>query len=214
MSGESAKAIRDLIAAIDAHLIAHPFPGLADVRAGIEAARAGAVHHVEPAPPRCGFLDQSIAAVRGADALQSAIAAAAPLLRWVTYDSYPRADIGECFPKAHAFASIIGSGAPVEAEDFDLGLFLIAPHVLYRDHHHAAPELYAPLTGPHRWRFGPDLAWAVKPAHEPVWNPPWQVHATLTGDVPFLCVFCWTRDVNVPAKVVFAKDWDMLEARL
>ncbi len=39
-----------------------------------------------------------------------------------------------------------------------MGLFVIAPHVLYRDHAHAAPELYLPLTGPHGWRFAPGPA--------------------------------------------------------
>ncbi len=97
----------------------------------------------------------------GKPSLAKAIAEARPFLHWVSYDAYPREDIGAGFADNHAFASIIGEGCPIEAVDFDLGLFIIAPHLFYRDHHHAAPELYAPLTGPHGWRFKPGdpLVW-------------------------------------------------------
>ena len=63
----------------------------------------------------------------------------------------------------------------------------------------AAPELYAPLTGPHGWRFAPGRPLIVKPAGEPVWNPPLQPHLTKVGPHPFLCLFAWTRDVSLPA---------------
>lgn len=144
--------------------------------------------------------------------LAAAIAAARANLDWVTYDGYPRDEIGDSFPDGHAFASIRGSEAPFAAADFDLGLFLIAPGVLYRDHHHAAPELYAPLTGPHGWRFGPGRPLTLKPAHQPVWNPAHQPHLTKVGAVPFLCLFVWTKDVDALAKVIPADDWPELEA--
>ncbi|MDZ7908534.1 MAG: dimethylsulfonioproprionate lyase family protein [Gemmobacter sp.] len=116
------------------------------------------------------------------------------------------------FADGHAFASLLGEAAPIPAQDFDLGLFLIAPHVLYRDHAHAAPELYAPLTGPHGWRFGPGRPLVLKPAHQPVWNPPQRPHLTKVGALPFLCLFAWTREVNSPARVIPADDWPALEA--
>lgn len=146
------------------------------------------------------------------DALAEAIALAAGSLTWVTYDGYPRSEIGEGFATGHAYASIRGGDAPFSATDNDLGLFLIAPGTLYRDHHHAAPELYAPLTGPHGWRFGPEKPVLVKPAHVPVWNPPHQPHLTRVGKVPFLCLFVWTRDVDEVAMVIPANDWPELEA--
>src|SRR5690606_3198319 len=104
--------------------------------------------------------------------LANAIHTAAPHLGWITYDGYPADQIGPDFGQNHAFASLIGSAGHLPAPDFDFGLFLIAPHILYRDHHHAAPELYAPLTGPHGWRFRPGGPLTLKPAHVPVWNPP------------------------------------------
>lgn len=214
MSGQPEATLRRLVAAIDGYLIAHPFPGLAEVQAGLAGAEGTLFRSLAPSPPPCGHLEKAVAAIVGADELKAAISAALPFLSWVTYDVYPRAEIGGRFPKAHAFASLIGDGSPFQAEDFDLGLFLIAPHINYRDRHHAAPEIYAPLTGPHRWRFGVNDPWIDLPAHQPVWNEPWAVHATITGETPFLCLFCWTRDVNRPAKVVYASDWDMIEASL
>ena len=71
--------------------------------------------------------------------------------------------------------------------------------LFYRDHHHAAPELYAPLTGPHGWRFKPGDPLDWKEADVPVWNNPWEPRATMTGDIPFLAIFCWTKDA-LPAR--------------
>ena len=144
--------------------------------------------------------------------LADAIAAVSPFLGWITYDAYPRDLIGSEFADGHAFGSVIGGGALLAAIDYDFGLFLIAPHVLYRDRAHAAPELYAPLTGPHGWRFGPGQPLTVKPAHEPIWNEPYRPHLTKVGPIPFLCLFCWTRDVNESAIVLPADDWAALEA--
>lgn len=212
---DAAAAIRRLVDEADIYLSTLPGPGVAEVRDGIARARDGAVRpgggdgnavvsaHLAPALSALAPTHPGLA---------GAIAGAAPHLDWVTYDAYPRAEIGEAFATGHAFASIIGEGGALSARDYDLGLFLIAPHVLYRDHNHAAPELYAPLTGPHGWRFGPGDPLVVKPAHQPVWNDPFRPHCTKVGPVPFLCLFGWTRDVNEVARVLPAPDWPELEA--
>lgn len=203
-----------LIGAVDAYLAMLPGPGIAEVRRGI-ADRAVAALRVRPGVATIvveAHLHPALAALRGTHAdLAEAVADAAPLLRWSRYDCYPQEQIGADFALNHAFATLIGEDGPFAADDFDLGLFLIAPHVLYRDHHHAAPELYAPLTGPHGWRFGPDQPLVIQPGHQPVWNPPHRPHLTKVGPVPFLCLFCWTRDVNAPAHVIPADDWPALE---
>jgi hypothetical protein len=193
-------------------------PGQAEVRTGLARA-SGPPRPVKPRqhpgadPIVERWLGPALAAVDASHgALARAIAAAASHLDWVTYDGYPRDQIGDAFATGHAFASIKGEGAPFAASDFDLGLFLIAPHVLYRDHNHAAPELYAPLTGPHGWRFGPGTPLQILPAHRPVWNPPYHPHMTKVGAVPFLCLFVWTRDTSKLAQVLPADDWPELEA--
>ena len=208
-------AIRTLVDAAGTYLRTLPGPGIAAVLAGLARWRRGPVTVAGALanPVVDTNLPGALAALRLTHpALANAIASAWPHLAWVSYDAYPADLIGPDFPRAHAFASLIDADAAIPAVDFDIGLFLIAPHVLYRDHCHAAPELYAPLTGPHGWRFGPDRPLILKPAHQPVWNPSYLPHLTKVGAVPFLCFYAWTRDVTAPAQVVPASDWSDLEA--
>lgn len=213
---KAAEAIAELLAAVDAFLADLPGPGVADVRAFVARGRDGFIRPRRAAanPVLDAWLGPALDAMQssGQGALAAAIAAAAPCLRWITYDGYDRDAIGATFADGHAYASIIGEDAAMPGEDVDLGLFLIAPHVFYRDHRHAAPELYAPLTGPHGWRFAPGDRLEWMEAGEPVWNEPSRPHATKVGAVPFLCVFGWTRDVNEPAKVMPADDWAAIES--
>lgn len=200
---EQRQVIATLLAEIDRYIAALDFAGMADVRAGISRWSGPANQSVVPALlPPCRYLNSALEIVKDRR-LADAIAAALPLLKWVSYDAYPRADVGEAFAEGHAFASVIGEEGFHAAEDFDLGLFIIEPNVDYPDRHHAAPELYAPLTGPHGWRFLPAQAYQWINADIPVWNEAWAPHATKTGDLPFLCIYCWTKDVNLPAKIIF-----------
>lgn len=210
---DASTRVAALYAVVRDYLLALDHAGAAEVRAGLPA---------DPGPERPmgnqsnavvnAWLSQALDAVAlTRPALAEAIAAAADHLEWVTYDAYPRDEIGDSFATGHAFASIVGGDAPFAAADFDMGLFLVAPDTLYRDHRHAAPELYAPLTGPHGWRFGPGRPLQIKPAHEPVWNPPQKPHLTKIGKVPFLSLYAWTRDVNELAVVIPAQDWAALE---
>jgi hypothetical protein len=145
-------------------------------------------------------------------ALAAAILSASHALRWTTYDSYPADQIGPTFAANHAFCSLMGRDAPFPAQDADFGIFLIAPDILYRDHSHAAPELYLPLTGPHGWRFGPNRPLQIKPAHHPIWNDPHRPHLTKVGRTPFLAFYGWTREAEAPARILPADDWPKLEA--
>jgi len=213
---DSAALVTLLLVEADRILARTPGDGVAEVRRGLAPAFAA------PPSPLAGpanavvatHLPAALAAVAADDpTLAATIAAAAPHLHWITYDAYDPAQIGPHFPRAHAFASLVGEAlAPWTARDFDFGLFLVAPHTLYRDHAHPAPELYLPLTGPHLWRFVPGGRFHPLPALAPVWNPPHRPHATLTGDTPFLAFFGWTREVNAPAYVIPAPDWAELEA--
>lgn len=200
----------------DRYLAGLDGPGIAEVRAGLSRWRGAGPQPVAAAsnPVRDRWLAPALERVaENRPALAQAIGQAAPHLKWITYDAYPPEKIGASFRTGHAFASIVGEvDAPYTSRDFDFGLFLIAPQVLYRDHRHAAPELYAPLTGPHGWRFGTSAPLAVLPAHVPVWNEPFRPHLTKVGTVPFLCLFGWTSDVSAPAEVLPAEDWDALEA--
>jgi hypothetical protein len=208
-------AIATLMDLVDTYLAGLPGPGAADVVRGLRHWRKEPPATVEASwHPSLDLLPAALSAVRdsGQADLADAIEAAAPALAWAPYSLYPIEEIGRSFAGGHAFATLIGEGAPYPSDDFDLGLFLIAPGVFYRDHQHAAPELYAPLTGPHGWRFRPGDPLTWHPAHHPVWNDAWQPHATKVGAVPFLCLYGWTRDVAMPARVIAAQDWPDIES--
>ena len=164
--------IRSLVAEIETYLSGLEGPGIPTVLEGLRKGAKGPViltrGHTLPV---CDRLDTALQAM-GKTSLAKAIDDARPFLSWVSYDAYPREEIGARFADNHAFASIIGEGCPLEAKDFDLGLFLIAPNLFYRDHHHAAPELYAPLTGPHGWRFNPVILWSGKKPTNPCGTGP------------------------------------------
>lgn len=212
-SGEA--LIRALVEEVDVYLGKLSGPGIAEVRNGLQAYRSA--RYKEPKPAANTVVQQHlpaalVAAAATQPALAASISATAPLLNWITYDAYDRDLIGESFATSHAFCSLLGDEGAFSVGDFDLGLFLIAPHVLYRDHRHPAPELYAPLTGPHGWRFRSGAPLTIKQAHEPVWNQPNQPHLTKVGPVPFFCIYSWTHDNAKPAEVLQAADWPQLEA--
>ncbi len=214
---QSGLRLKTLLAECDRYLANLSGPGVAEVRAGLAPALVKEIGPV-PRPPEgtnavvSAHLATALAALEATHPeLAAAIAASAGDLEWITYGEYPPDEIGADFLTGHAYTEMVGPKAPVFAQDYDLGIFLIAPNVLYRDHHHPAPELYAPLTGPHGWRFGPTDPFRIKPAHDPVWNPPNAPHMTKVGPVPFLCIFGWTKDVRLPAKVITAQDWATLE---
>ena len=206
-------SVRALLDEIDRYLADLTGPGIAETRAGLAEWRHAPIR---PEPmsgigPLHTHLTSSLASLSDThSALAAAIGAAAPQLSWRVYESYSDEEIGAAFRTGHTYASLIGEGA-IFAPDFDLGLFLIAPGLLYRDHAHPAPELYVPLTGPHGWRFAPGAPLVIKSAHEAVWNDPEVPHLTKVGPLPFLCIYCWTKDVNEPARIVPAQDWDALE---
>lgn len=207
-------AIRTLIDVLDTYLGRFDGPGIADVRAGIARWTNAPLRDVTPGwIDATRYVDAALASMKnnGEATIAKAIEAALPYLEWGAYDPYPREDIGERFALAHAASSLIGDHGQLASDDFDLGLFVVAPNTLYRDHHHAAPELYAPLTGPNGWRFasGAQLEW--RPAHQPVWNEAWAPHAFKSGAVPFFCIYAWTRDVSIPAKMIIEPDWAELE---
>lgn len=192
---------------------------LADIRRRLhERLRPTTVTPIAPAAQHAHSADLQpafdLARRQGAGEIVAALSAADSYLDWVSYDSYPIADIGKQFLRRHRFASLISPVDPTWSHDFDCGLLWIAPQTLYRDHHHSSPELYLPLTGPSLWRFGTDRPWTERQAGELIWNGANVVHATLVKEAPLLCLYAWTANVDAPAQVVRAADWYDIEADL
>lgn len=212
---EASAAIRDVIDAAADYLSALNGPGTDEVREGLRRWREKPVRPgaASTLPVVNRWLVPALSAMETNRKLAFAIAGATPHLGWQRFHGYKEAEIGANFASGNAYVPLIGeSPAPVQARDWELGLFLLEPNLVYRDHKHAAPELYAPLTGPHGWRFGVGSPLEVVDANVPVWNPPHRVHLTKVGRVPFLCLYVWTRDVNSPAEVIPASDWSVLDA--
>ena len=128
---------------------------------------------------------------------------------------YPTdADVGQTYRDGNMHSELIGpNGCVFHDDDFSLGLFLLTPATLYRDHDHNAPELYFNLTGPCGWRFDKG-SWQDFGAGSLIWNPEGRAHAMRTYDQPFLSVYSWTSNVNTLCRVVPADDWQEIEAQL
>ena len=208
------EAVRTLVDAAADYFATLSGPGLDEVRTGLADRRHGAITPAAGAdhPVVANWLQPALGLLAWTHpTLALAIQAAGPHLPWRRFDGYCADDIGPRFMAGNAYASIIGEEAVIVTRDWELGLFLLEPHLLYRDHRHPAPELYAPLTGPHGWRFGARGPLAVLDAHRPVWNQPGVTHLIKVGPVPFLCLYAWTRDVNAGVEIVRAPDWAELE---
>ena len=126
----------------------------------------------------------------------------------------PGADLGEGYTKCNLHTLLIGPGAcGYQLPDFRLGIFMLGPRTLYRDHNHDAPELYLNLSNRSGWRFGtPD--WQDYPAGSFIWNAAGRPHATRIYEQPFLSVFVWLENVNSPCNVIPSDDWAEVEQDL
>lgn len=126
----------------------------------------------------------------------------------------PGSDLGEGYVRCNLHTLLIGPGAcGFHHDDFTLGLFMLGPRTLYRDHRHEAPETYINLSPRSGWRLaGGD--WQDQPAGSIIFNPPYQVHATRVYAEPFLSVFSWLENIGSQCTVVPSDDWAEVERQL
>ncbi len=126
----------------------------------------------------------------------------------------PGADLGDGYRQCNLHALLVGpDAAAFHHADFCLGVFMLGPRTLYRDHRHAAPELYLNLSARSGWRFD-TRAWQDYPAGSLIWNPSNAPHATRVYDEPFLSVFAWLNDISTPCQVIPRDDWAEIELAL
>ena len=128
---------------------------------------------------------------------------------------YPAgADLGEGYKRCNLHTLLIGPDAcGYHHPDFSLGIFMLGPRTLYRDHNHDAPELYLNLSDKSGWRFGAQ-DWQDFPAGSLIWNVAGKPHATRVYDEPFISVFVWLENVNSPCNVIHSDDWPKIEQDL
>ena len=126
----------------------------------------------------------------------------------------PGSDLGEGYISTNLHTLLIGPGAcGFHHDDFTLGLFMLGPRTLYRDHQHDAPETYINLSPRTGWRLG-DADWVDREAGSIIFNAPNAIHATRSYDQPFLSVFSWLDNIQGQCAVVQRDDWSMIEAQL
>ncbi len=126
----------------------------------------------------------------------------------------PGAELGEGYTKCNLHTLLIGPDAcGYHHPDFNLGIFMLGPRTLYRDHNHDAPELYLNLSEKSGWRFG-TRDWQDYSAGSLIWNAAGDPHATRVYDQPFISVFVWLENVNSPCNVIHFDDWAEIEQDL
>ncbi|MGE0005318.1 MAG: dimethylsulfonioproprionate lyase family protein [Parvibaculaceae bacterium] len=161
----------------------------------------------EPPPrrlPATRFLAECVAAsMFTSPGVAAALAEIEEFLHWRQNPNYSDRRMGAGYMDNYAYAELIGSHGFFAGNDFLMGLLLLGPNSHYRDHHHAAPELYWLLTGPSEWRRDKG-EFEMREAGETIWHDPHIVHATRTDASPLLAVWAWTRDVSEPARLVEA----------
>ena len=128
---------------------------------------------------------------------------------------YPTsAEVGKRYIESNLHTQLIGpNGSVGKSKDFMLGVFILGPWTLYKDHSHIAPEFYLNLSNKSDWRFnfGP---WQRYGAGSLIWNPSKQIHATKVSDKPFLSIFAWLGHVNCFCKVHQSQDHSQIEQQL
>jgi hypothetical protein len=131
----------------------------------------------------------------GAD-LVAAVCRTAPLLDW--RQTYSAADLNSAFLQNYAWSEIVGSVGPIESERIACGFLLLGPSTFYPSHHHAAEELYVPLSGTAAWQQG-DLGWREHAPGTPIHHRSEEPHAMRTGGSPLLALYIW-RGANLGQK--------------
>lgn len=191
--------------AIDAIRRSLKGPAAAHVRARLAEQDLSPGAAVEPVPRRLAvtrYFPECVAASMFASPdVAAALAEIEEFLHWKQNPNYSDQLMGEGYMDNYAYAELIGPQGFFAGDDFLMGLLLLGPHRHYRDHHHAAPELYWLVTGPSEWRQGKG-AFVQHEAGELIWHEPNIVHATRTGDDPLLAVWAWTKNVKEPARLV------------
>ncbi len=91
---------------------------------------------------------------------------------------------------------VIGGRGLLHSQDLYLGLFLLAPHVTYPLHQHAALEIYHVLSGEIYIRHGREKLSMHIGAGEHSVTPPHQVHELRTGGEACLIAYVWTGDLT------------------
>jgi hypothetical protein len=216
--------IAELIGAISTYLATHQetISGVGDVLAQISSATVrGNFHETNSAAPSAhtDILKKAVENIEDEhlEAIRRCLMSSMDELIWRQDEDefYPAdSDPGDSYRASNLHTLLIGpSNAKYYRPDFTLGIFLLGPFTLYRDHFHLAPELYVNLSPRSGWRFQGG-EWSDYGAGSLIWNDSNEVHATRVYDDPFISIFAWASDIKSPCKIFNCDDWERVEKEL
>jgi hypothetical protein len=104
--------------------------------------------------------------------------------------TYGAADFGQRFLDNYGWLELLGTRGHFVHEEIAAGFLILGPHLLYRDHHHLAEEVYIALTGGTEWRKG-DGGFVRREAGEVIHHASNVNHAMRTGEEPLLAIYLW-----------------------
>lgn len=109
-------------------------------------------------------------------------------LRWG--QTYTAADFGQHFLDNYGWVELFGTRGHFENDKVAAGFLVLGPGIEYPDHHHAAEEVYIPLTGGTEWRME-DAPLCLREAGEVIHHASNVNHAMRIGNEPLLALYLW-----------------------
>jgi hypothetical protein len=118
--------------------------------------------------------------------------------------TYTKEDFGREFIENYGWMELVGTRGHFVSEEIAAGFLVLGPHLHYPDHHHAAEEIYIPLTGDTAWRKG-DGPYAEHAAGSVIHHPSNVNHAMKTGPEPLLAFYLWCGGPLAARSIVTGK---------
>jgi len=104
--------------------------------------------------------------------------------------TYTAAELGDDFLADYGWMELFGARGHFAHDIIAAGFLVLGPHTLYPDHHHAAEEIYVPLTDGTSWRKG-EGRFASRRAGEVIHHPSNVSHAMRVGEEPLVALYFW-----------------------
>jgi len=142
--------------------------------------------------PVLAHLDAALRLARDGElaALAETFAAARGALKWSQNAAYDEDSVGRKLLDNYAYACLSGPDCLQPCEAPLGGYILLGPNFEYPDHNHAPREVYLVLTPGTRWCLDSG-EWFDVAVGDLIVHEPWQMHATRTGEHPFLAFAAW-----------------------
>lgn len=183
--------VGSLEAAADPHLS----PFIESIR-GVAHGLAESILNPHRDHPALRFLDQALVAARAEERLCAATRALVPYLSFGS--SYALDGPTASFAQGMVWAEIAGRAGLVRDPSRRLGIFLLAPGLLYPLHGHEPDEIYFGLSGAMTIEHGYDGARVAVTPGTYYRTPSDHPHALHIGDAPVLIAYCWVGDFSKP----------------